>query len=64
MVLEGFGHLVRGFFSLFSAIPGNPLVLAEIFATNLVGVLFVVGFIEIKKENRSVSYSAVEDGYG
>ena len=49
MVLEGFGHLVRSFFSLFSAIPGNPLVLAEIFATNLVGVLFIVGFMEIKK---------------
>ena len=48
MVLEGFGHVVRGFFSLFSAIPGNPLVLAEIFATNLVGVLFIVGFMEIK----------------
>ena len=48
MVLDGFGHLLRGFFSLFSAIPGNPLVLAEIFATNLVGVLFIVGFIEIK----------------
>ncbi len=49
MVLEGFGHLVRGFFSVFSALPGNPLVLAEIFATNLVGVLFIVGFMEIKK---------------
>ena len=30
IVLEGFGHLVRGFFSFFSVIPGNPLVLAEI----------------------------------
>ena len=49
IVLEGFGHLVRGFFSFFSVIPGNPLVLAEIFATNLVGVLFIVGFMEIKK---------------
>ena len=49
IVLEGFGHLVRGFFSLFSVIPGNPLVLAEIFSTNLVGVLFIVGFMEIKK---------------
>lgn len=48
-VLVGFGHLVRTFFSVFSVIPGNPLILAEIFATNLVGVLFIVGFMEIKK---------------
>ena len=51
IILEGFSHLVRGFYSLFSAIPGNPLVMAEVFATNLVGILFIVGFMEIKKGN-------------
>ena len=41
--LLGFG------FSLFSFIPElNPLILAELFVTNLVGVLFWVGFQEAK----------------
>ncbi|WP_024791685.1 hypothetical protein [Lebetimonas sp. JS138] len=36
-------------FSLFSIIPLNPLILAEIFTTNLIGIAFWVGFEEVKK---------------
>ena len=41
--LLGFG------FSLFSVVPGiNPLILAEFFITDLVGILFLIGFKEVK----------------
>jgi hypothetical protein len=41
--LLGFG------FSLFSLVPGiNPLIFAEFFVTNLVGILFLFGFKEVK----------------
>jgi len=41
--LLGFG------FSLFSLIPGiNPLILAEFFVTDLVGILFLIGFEEAR----------------
>jgi len=41
-ILLGFG------FSLFSIVPGlNPLILAEIFVTDLVGILFWIGFQEV-----------------
>lgn len=43
--LLGFG------FSLFSIVPGiNPLIFAEFFVTNLVGILFLFGFREVKAE--------------
>ena len=38
-------------FSLFSIVPGiNPLIPAEFFVTNLVGILFLLGFKEVKTE--------------
>jgi len=41
--LLGFG------FSLFSLVPGiNPLILAEFFVTDLVGILFLIGFKEAR----------------
>ena len=49
-VLFGFKHLLSFGFSLFSVIPMvNPLIIAELLVTNLVGVLFWVGFEETKK---------------
>ncbi|WP_121628890.1 hypothetical protein [Poseidonibacter antarcticus] len=54
-VLFGFKHLLSFGFSLFSVIPMvNPLIVAELLVTNLVGVLFWVGFKETK---RSGSFS-------
>ena len=44
-ILFGFKHLLSFGFSLFSVIPMiNPLIIAELLVTNLVGVLFWVGF--------------------
>jgi hypothetical protein len=49
-ILFGFKHLLSFGFSLFSIIPMvNPLVIAELLVTNLVGVLFWIGFEETKK---------------
>lgn len=49
-VIFGFKHLLSFGFSLFSVIPMvNPLIVAELLVTNLVGVLFWVGFEETKK---------------
>ena len=49
-ILLGFKHLLSFGFSLFSIIPMiNPLIIAELLVTNLVGVLFWVGFEETKK---------------
>jgi len=49
-ILFGFKHLLSFGFSLFSVIPMiNPLIIAELLVTNLVGVLFWVGFEESKK---------------
>lgn len=46
----GFVHLVRALLSVFSLVPGLPaLALAELLATNLTAVLFIVGFSELKK---------------
>lgn len=54
-ILFGFKHLLSFGFSLFSVIPMvNPLIIAELLVTNLVGVLFWVGFKETK---RSGSFS-------
>ena len=45
----GFVHLLRFVFSLVVLIPGIPATfVAELFVTNLVGVLFWVGFEEAK----------------
>ena len=45
LVLMGFRQLIGFFFSVFSFIPWiNPLIPAEIFATNLVGLVFMFGF--------------------
>lgn len=44
-------RMALGFaFSVFSIIPGvNPLIFAELFVTDLIGVLFWIGFIEAKE---------------
>jgi hypothetical protein len=50
VILYGFRILLGFAFSIFSVVPGiNPLILAELFVTDLVGVLFWVGFIEAKE---------------
>lgn len=50
-ILYGFRVLLGFGFSLFSVIPGvNPLIFAEIFVTDLVGILFWVGFQEVYAE--------------
>jgi hypothetical protein len=50
-IIEGFRQLLGFGFSLFSIVPGiNPLILAELFVTDFVGVLFWVGFEETKKQ--------------
>ena len=37
---------------MFSIVPGlNPLILAELFVSNFVGVLFWVGFVQLKEKN-------------
>ena len=49
-ILFGIKHIISVLFSLFSIIPMvNPLIPAEIVMTNLIGVLFWVGFEEAKK---------------
>ncbi len=46
-VMFGFKHLISFGFSLFSFVPMlNPLILAELFVTDIVGILFLVGFEE------------------
>lgn len=49
-ILFLFRSLIGLGYSAFSLIPGiNPLIFAELFTTNLVGVLFWVGFQEVRK---------------
>lgn len=49
VILFGIRAALGFAFSLFSVIPGlNPMILAELVVTNLVGVLFWVGFEEAK----------------
>ena len=51
-IFEGFRHLLGLSFSMFSIIPGlNPLIFAELFVSNFVGVLFWVGFVQLKEKN-------------
>ena len=45
-ILLAFKEILSFFFSLFSTLPVNPLIPAELFATNLIGILFFVGFRE------------------
>jgi hypothetical protein len=50
VILYGFRTLLGIAFSMFSVVPGiNPLIFAEILVTDLVGVLFWIGFIEAKE---------------
>ena len=52
IILEGFRHLLGFGFSIFSIVlPAglNPLLFAELFVTNLVGVMFWFAFEELKK---------------
>jgi hypothetical protein len=50
LILVGFKQILGFFFSLASIVPFiNPLIFAEIFTTNLVGLIFLVGFKEIQK---------------
>ena len=47
IILYGFRAALGLFFSMFSIIPGvNPLIFAELVVTNLVGILFWIGFQE------------------
>jgi hypothetical protein len=49
IILYGFRTILGFAFSLFSLVPViNPLILAEFFVTDFVGVLFWIGFIEAK----------------
>ena len=50
-ILVLFKEAISGAFSLFSSFTGplNPLIPAEIFVTNLYGIMFLVGFKEMKK---------------
>lgn len=49
-ITMGFVHLLRGIYSLASLTPLLPaLAIAEIIATNITGILFLVGFAECKK---------------
>ena len=43
-----FKTILSVFYSLFSIIPGNPLIFAEIFTTDLVGIALWAGFEEVK----------------
>jgi hypothetical protein len=46
----GFRILIGFFYSLFAVVPGvNPLIPAELFTTNLVGVAMIVGFRELAR---------------
>jgi hypothetical protein len=60
-VLMVFKQLLSLFFSLFSVIPMvNPLIFAELVVTTFVGVIFWVGFKEVKKKGSfSVPFSAL-----
>ena len=50
IILFLFRTLLGFWFSLFSIIPGvNPLIFAELFVTDLVGILFWIGFEETKR---------------
>ena len=51
MIFLGFRQLLGFFFSLFSFIPYiNPMIIPEIFVTNLVGLIFLVGFQNVNKK--------------
>ena len=53
MILYGFRMLLGLAYSTFSIVPGlNPLIFAELFTTNLVGVLFWVGFRELARKGK------------
>lgn len=50
ILLYGFRAALGLFFSVFSIIPGiNPLIFAELVVTNLVGILFWIGFQEASR---------------
>jgi hypothetical protein len=50
VILYGFRTLLGFAFSMFSVVPGiNPLIFAEMLVTDLVGILFLVGFSEAKE---------------
>jgi hypothetical protein len=55
IILYAFRSLLGFAFSLFSVVPGvNPLILAEFFVTDLVGILFLIGFTEAKSHGSFV----------
>lgn len=50
LILYGFRAALGLFFSIFSVVPGvNPLIFAELVVTNLVGILFWIGFQEASR---------------
>lgn len=51
IIIWGIKILLGFSFSLFSVIPGiNPLIIAELFVTNFIGILFWIGFKEVKRK--------------
>jgi hypothetical protein len=54
-IIWAFKELLSVLFSLFSVVPGlNPLIPAELVATNFIGVLFWIGFEQAKKKGEFV----------
>jgi len=66
VIIYGFRVVLGVFFSAFSWIPGvNPLIFAELAATNFVGVLFWIGFKEAREADRfSVPTRAIKGAIG
>jgi hypothetical protein len=55
IILYAFRSLLGFAFSLFSIVPGiNPLILAEFFVTDFIGILFLIGFTEAKSHGSFV----------
>ena len=51
-IMFGIKHVISFLFSIFSVIPFiNPLIVAELLMTNLIGILFWIGFEEVKKKD-------------
>lgn len=62
IIFWGMKAIISVGFSLFSILPFiNPLVVAELIATDVVGAVFFVGFLEVKKSgNQFKSYAVFE----
>ncbi|MCK4864918.1 MAG: hypothetical protein KAT06_05780 [Gammaproteobacteria bacterium] len=65
VILYGFRAALGLFFSIFSVIPGvNPLIFAELVVTNLVGILFWIGFQEASRSGEfNIPKKSLVDAY-